>query len=61
MTDRTRIRWGRLLAGTSVVVALISTATLIVVGAWDVFIEAFFLHNGLLAVGFGSLAWVIIR
>ena len=59
--DRSRIRSGRLLAGTSVVVGLISIGILVVLGKWDIFIEGFVLHNGLLAVGFGSLVWVTIR
>ena len=61
MTDRTRIRLGRLLSGTSVSVALISIGILAVLGTWDILVDSFALHNGLLGVGFGSLAWVTIR
>ena len=58
--DRTRIWWGRLLAGTSVAVALISMGILAVVGRWGAFTEEGIAHNGLWAVGIGSLAWVAI-
>ena len=58
MKDQTRVRWGRLLAGTSAAVGLISMAILAIGGGWELLIEAFILHNGILAVGFGSLALV---
>jgi len=61
MTDRTRIRAGRLLAGTSVVVAIISTGILAVLGSWEILIDSFVVLNSLLAVGFGSLVWITIR
>ncbi len=59
--DRTLIRWGRLLSGTSVVVAIISMGVLVVLGQRELFIEVFIVHNGLLAIGLGSLTWVTIR
>ncbi len=57
--DRTRIRWGRVLAGTSVVVALSSLGILVVLGEWG-FINSGVFHMGLWAIGVGSLAWITI-
>jgi signal transduction histidine kinase len=58
--DRILIRGGKLLSGTSVAVALISMGILAVLGQWAVFIDGFVIHNALLAIGFGSLAWVTL-
>ena len=58
--DRTRIRLGRILAGTTVGAAIIGMAILAALGHWDIYVEVFVVHNGLLAVGFGSLVWVTI-
>ena len=58
--DRTLMRTGRLFSGITVVVALICMATVAVV-QWDFLLGAFAVHNGIIAVGFGSLAWVALR
>lgn len=39
-------------------IALLSMGILAVLGQWGIFVEGFVVHNGLLAVGFGSLVWV---
>ena len=60
MSDRTLMRLGRLLAASAVVVALISMGILAVVQK-DFLIAVFVIQNGIIAVGFGSLAWVAFR
>ena len=55
--DRTLIRSGRLLAGTAVVVAVVSMGIVVVVER-DLFIDVVVGHLGLWAIGIGSLAWV---
>ena len=57
ISDRTRIRWGKTLAGTSVAVGLIGTGMLVLGG--EGFSSGAF-HVGLWAVGVGSLAWITI-
>ena len=58
--DQTRIRFGRSLAATSVAFAIAGMAALAILGRWDFFVEAFVVHNGVLGVGLGALAWVTI-
>ena len=58
--DQTRIRFGRSLAATSVAFAVSGMAVLAILGRWEAFVEAFVVHNGVLGVGFGVLAWVTI-
>ena len=62
MSDRTLMRLGRLLAGVAVAVAVISMGALVVV-QWDFLIEVFvvLVQPWIIAVGFGSLAWVAFR
>ena len=60
MTDRTRIRLGRGVAATAVTLSLTGMGLLAVLGSWDFLVDGFVIHNGLLAVGFASLAWTTI-
>ena len=56
---RLRIRWGRTLAGTSVVASLISIGILVFLGESDIYSTGV-VHMGLWAIGVGSLTWVTI-
>jgi len=58
--DRTLIRGGKLLAGTSVTVAVLSLATIVVTGHWRLLPVTPAAHLGLWAIGIGSVAWVTI-
>ena len=58
--DRTLIRGGKLLSGTSVAVAVLGVATIVVLGYWHLLGNSGAGHNALWAIGLGSLAWVAI-
>ena len=57
---QTRIWSGRALAGTAVLFGLAGTGTIAILAPWDFLVVGFVVHNGLLAVGFGALAWASI-
>ena len=59
INDRTLIRSGKLLAGTSVTAALLSLGALVVLGRLGAFVD-FALLLTLWAIGMGTLAWVTI-
>ena len=58
--DRILIRGGKLLAGTAVTVAVLSLASIVLLGHWHLLPTSGAAHNGLWAIGLGSLAWVAI-
>ena len=58
--DLTLVRGGKLLSGTSVAVAVLSLATIVLLGHWRLLPDTGAAHMGLWAIGIGSLAWVAI-
>ena len=60
MTDQTRIRFGRGLSATSLILSVAGMGVLAVLGLWGFLVDAFVVHIGLLAVGLAALAWTTI-
>ncbi len=60
VTDEQRIRFGRALAGSSVVVAIGGLAVAAAVGRWEIAWEVAAPVNALVGVGFGALAWTVL-
>ena len=60
LRDQTRIRFGRGLTATSITLAVFGVSTFAVLGMVEEVLISYTIHNGLLAVGFGALAWVAI-
>ncbi len=58
--DQTRIRFGRALAGTAVLLGVVGTGMSVLSEFSDHFVQVFGVHNSLLALGFGVVAWVTI-
>lgn len=58
--DRGRVRFGRWMAGVSVVVILTALVTVAALGRWGVAVATLAPINGLLGAGFGALAWAVL-
>ncbi len=59
-TDELRIRFGRTLAGSSVVVAIAGLVVAAAVGRWDIAWLTLTPVNATIAIGFGALAWTVL-
>ena len=60
MTDLQRIRWGRWLSGTAVILAMIGLGVLVGRTDWYALLELPGLLFAMVGIGFGALAWVTL-
>jgi signal transduction histidine kinase len=60
LTDGQRIRFGRGLAGSSVIVAIGGLVMTAAAGRWEIAWEVLAPVNALVGVGFGALAWTVL-
>lgn len=58
--DDTLIKWGKIIAAFSAIVALLSTGIVAALGGWDFVFDAGVVHFGVVGVGFGLLVWAAI-
>ncbi len=60
LTDERRIRFGRALAGSSIIVAIGGLVTTAAVGRWEIAWDVAAPVNALVGAGFGALAWTVL-
>ena len=60
MTDRTRITVGRSMAAVGVVGAPVGLTWLVAIGQADLLLPEWILFNGVLAIGSGLIAWIVL-
>ena len=60
MTPDRLIRFGRLLAGSGVVMAVGGMAVVVLLGRWEIATNVLAPENALVGVGFGALAWTLL-
>jgi signal transduction histidine kinase len=60
MRDETRVAIGRVMAGTSIATAVIGLGWLIVQGRADRLFEDWVIHNGIVALGFGTIGLLVV-